>query len=134
MFAALGEDRHSVAVRMGISYSTPGRHCTNIRMGTAVSQTIAKIPEPLPKTLPGVVCAQRVRCGKPGCRCACGQGHLAYYRFWREGGRLRKRYVRRTELASVRAACEARRQERREHAEAWEQWRKLVAVVREVSK
>jgi hypothetical protein len=23
-------------------------------------------PEPLPKTLPGVVCAQRVRCGKPG--------------------------------------------------------------------
>ena len=88
--------------------------------------------EPLPKTLPGVVCAQRVRCGKPGCRCARGPGHLAYYRFWREGGRLRKRYVRRADLAAVRAACDARRLERRELVEAWRQWRKLVAIVREV--
>ena len=91
-------------------------------------------PKTLPKTLPGVVCAQRVRCGKPGCRCASGQGHLAYYRFWREGGRLRKRYVRCADLAAVRAACEARRADRRELAEGWQQWRQLVAVVREVSK
>ena len=93
-----------------------------------------KTRQPLPKTLPGVVCAQRVRCGKTVCRCASGQGHLAYYRFWREDGRLRKQYVRRTDLASVRAACEARQRERREHAEAWQQWRNLVAIVREVSK
>jgi hypothetical protein len=98
-----------------------------------VSQGTTKNPEPLPKTLPGVVCAQRVRCGKPGCRCARGQGHLAYYRFWREGGRLRKQYVRRADLA-VRAACEARQRERRELADAWQQWRNLVAIVREVSK
>jgi hypothetical protein len=92
-----------------------------------------KKPKTLPKMLPGVVCAQQVRCGKPGCRCARGQGHLAYYRFWREGGRLRKRYVRRADLAVVRAACDARRQERRELVEAWQHWRKLVATVREVS-
>jgi hypothetical protein len=73
-----------------------------------------KTPEPLPKTLPGVVCAQRVRCGKSVCSCACGQGHLAYYRFWREVGKLRKQYVRRPDLAAVRAACEARRRERQE--------------------
>jgi hypothetical protein len=97
-----------------------------------VSQGTSKTPEPLPKTLPGVVCAQRVRCGKPGCRCAHGQGHLAFYRFWREGGRLRKRYVRRADLVAVWAACDARRRERRELAGAWQQWRKLVAVVREV--
>lgn len=91
-------------------------------------------PEALPKTLPGVVCAQRVRCGRPNCRCATGQGHLAYYRFWRENGRLRKCYVRRAELAAVRAACDARRRQRRGLAEAWQQWRQLVAVVREVTK
>jgi hypothetical protein len=72
-------------------------------VGTAVSQGTTKTPEPLPKTLPGVVCAQRVRCGKPGCCCAQGLGHLAYYRFWREGGRLRKCYVSRADLAALRA-------------------------------
>src|SRR3954469_20164280 len=90
-------------------------------------------PEPLPKTLPGVVCVQRVRCGKPGCRCARGQGHVAYYRFWREGGRLRQQHGRGGGLAAVRAACEARRRERLELAAAWERWRQLVSAVREVA-
>ncbi len=99
-----------------------------------MSQAATETPEPLPKTLPGVVCAQRVRCGKPGCRCADGQGHLAFYRFWRERGRLRKCYVPLADLASVRAACEARQRERRELADGWQQWRNLVAVVREVSR
>ena len=98
-----------------------------------MSQGTTETPEPLPKTLPGAVCPQRVRCGKPGCRCARGQGHLAYYRFWREGGRLRKRYVRPADLAAVRDACEARRAERRELAEGWQEWRQLVATVREVT-
>ncbi|WP_390621241.1 DUF6788 family protein [Urbifossiella limnaea] len=98
-----------------------------------MSQGRTKTPEPLPKTLPGVVCAQRVRCGKPGCHCANGQGHLAFYRFWREGGRLRKRYVRRADLAAVRTACAARQRERQELADSWRKWRNLVAVVREVS-
>jgi hypothetical protein len=92
-----------------------------------------KNPKTLPKTLPGVVCAQRVRCGKPICRCSRGEGHLAYYRFWREGGRLRKCYVRRADLAAVRAACVERQREHRELSEAWQQWRRLVSIVREVS-
>jgi hypothetical protein len=79
-----------------------------------------------------VVCAQRMRCGKPSCRCATGQRHLAYYRFWREGGRLRKRYVPRADLERVRAACAARREARRSLLESWERWRQLVSVVREV--
>ena len=94
---------------------------------------MTKTLETLPKTLPGVVCAQRVRCGKAGCHCARGPGHVAYYRFWREGGRLRKRYVKRADLAAVRAACEARQQERRELVKSWQRWRQLVAVVREVT-
>ena len=52
---------------------------------------------------------------------------------WREGGRLRKCYVRRADLANVRAACEARRQERRELVKSWDQWRQLVSVVREAT-
>ena len=98
-----------------------------------MSPVTTENPEPLPKTLPGVVCAQRVRCGKPTCRCARGPGHLAYYRFWREGGRLRKAHVRRADLDAVRAACDARRRERRELAEAWRRWRELAVLVREVT-
>lgn len=39
-----------------------------------------------------------VRCGKSPCRCEPGSLHGPYYyRFTREGGRLRKRYVRKAE-------------------------------------
>jgi hypothetical protein len=92
-----------------------------------------KTPKTLPKTLPGTVCVQRVRCGKAGCRCARGQAHIAFYRFWREGGRQRKCYVKRADLADVRAACEARRQASRELAAGWAQWRQMVSVVCEAS-
>ncbi len=66
--------------------------------------------EALPKTpmLPGAVCGQWVRCGKPGCKCARGELHGPYfYRFVRQGGRLRKRYARLADLDAVREACEA---------------------------
>jgi hypothetical protein len=91
--------------------------------------------ETLPKTLPGAVCAQWVRCGRPGCRCARGQPHGPYfYRFWREAGRLRKAYVRRADVAQVRARCRARAEERGELAEWCEVWRQLAALAREVER
>jgi hypothetical protein len=62
--------------------------------------------------LPGAVCQQRVRCGKPNCRCSRGELHVAFYRFWREGGRLRKAYVRRIDLETTRAACAKWREQR----------------------
>jgi hypothetical protein len=92
-----------------------------------------KTVEPLPKTLPGAVCAQWVRCGKPNCRCARGRPHGPYfYRFWREGAQLRKRYVRPPELERVRGQCRARRETRREVIEWYEVWQQMVAQVREV--
>jgi hypothetical protein len=92
-----------------------------------------KKPKLLPKTLPGVVCAQRVRCGRPNCRCAAGQLHGPYfYRFWREGGRLRKEYVRPADLQRVREACRARQQERSDLRSAWARWRELLTLLREV--
>jgi hypothetical protein len=59
--------------------------------------------EPRVEALPGSLHLQRVKCGKSNCRCASGKSHAAYYRFWREDGRLRKAYVRRADLETVRA-------------------------------
>ena len=63
------------------------------------------MPESTPKMLPGDVIEQRVRCGKAGCKCARGEGHRAFYRYWTEDGRQRKAYVRRADLEETRAAC-----------------------------
>jgi hypothetical protein len=100
-----------------------------------VTGTPTESPGPLPKTLPGVVRPQWVRCGRPGCRCARGWPHGPYhYRFWRESGRLRKAYVRPAELEQVRAACEARRESRRQLRAGWQQWRQLRDLLREVER
>jgi hypothetical protein len=91
--------------------------------------------ETLPKTLPGAVCVQWVRCGRTTCRCARGHPHGPYfYRFWREGARLRKRYVRPPQLERVRGQCRAHREARREARDWREVWRQMVAQVREVER
>ena len=87
----------------------------------------------LPKTLPGAVCAQWVRCGRPNCKCARGELHGPYYyRFWREGGRLHKKYIKREDLDAVKKACERRRHERRELARAMQEYRRIVTMIRRV--
>jgi hypothetical protein len=88
---------------------------------------------PLPKTLAGVVRPQWVRCGRPNCRCARGELHGPYYyQFFREGGRLRKRYVKPADVEQVKAACEARRQARRDLVAGWATFRRLRAAVRKL--
>ena len=90
------------------------------------------------QTLPkkGSIHLQWVRCGKPGCRCARGERHAASYLFWREGGRLRKRYVAAADAAAVRSARAARRERERQARDALRagrrHWRALVDLVREV--
>ena len=67
-----------------------------------------ELAETLYKT-PALV-SHAVRCGKPECRCATGEGHGPYwFLFWREGPTQRRRYVKRSELAVVRAVVERRR-------------------------
>jgi hypothetical protein len=91
--------------------------------------------EPLPKTLPGTVCRQWVRCGRPNCRCAHGQLHGPYaYHFLRVNGRLRKRYVRPAEVEKVQAACQARQQQRRELADWQDCLGQLAAQLSEVQR
>lgn len=61
--------------------------------------------KPLPTTGGVSLCQQWTRCGRAGCRCARGELHGPYwYLFWREGGRLKKRYVRRADIDAMREA------------------------------
>ncbi len=74
---------------------------------------VNKMDETLPK-IRGTVCAQwRVYKGK--------RLGPYYFLFWREDGKLRKRYVKRADVAATIAACAAYREEKREqrtsHAE-----------------
>jgi hypothetical protein len=40
---------------------------------------------------------ERIRCGKPSCKCAAGELHGPYwYAYQREGGKLRSRYIGKT--------------------------------------
>jgi len=81
--------------------------------------------------MPGTVHVQFVRCGKQNCRCRSGRGHGPYYyHFWLEAGRLRKRYLKRSEVDTVRAQCAARQQHRREMAESRRSAREVVKLLR----
>ena len=66
--------------------------------GTLSSGREFEFGKALPNMLPGWVCEQYVRRGKK----LCGP---YWYRFWREGGRLRKAYVKPHEIEAVRARC-----------------------------
>jgi hypothetical protein len=93
----------------------------------------------LPKMMPGTVCRQMIRCGKPNCKCARGQLHGAYYyHFVRVGGRLRKRYLKLDEVEAVKAACHARRADERarrsETRQAHQSVRELIARLRQIQR
>ena len=62
-------------------------------------------PKPAPGMMPGRVIEQRVRCGRANCKCSRAELHPAFYRYWTEGGRQRKAYVRRADMGATRAAC-----------------------------
>ena len=93
----------------------------------------------LPKTGATAVCVKWKRCGKPGCHCARGELHGPYhYVSFRQGGRLRKRYVRQADVATVQAQAQRRRERARRAREqrvAWrQQWRALLAGIREMER
>jgi hypothetical protein len=95
-----------------------------------------KHAKPLPKSLPGTVCRQFVCCGRPRCACASGDLHGPYfYRFWREDGQLRKAYVKRADVAQVRAACAEDRKSRQLFRAMRDlgsrQWQHLQSLIRE---
>ena len=86
----------------------------------------------------GTVHVQYRVCGRPNCRCRSGQRHPAHFLFWRQDGKLRKRYIKPKDVEAVRAAWEARRRRQRERHEAEraarESWRALVGYVRGIER
>ena len=78
------------------------------------------LSKPLDKTadftldFQGAIYVQYRRCGKKNCHCATGEKHGPYYfRFWRTGGKLLTKYIKRADVEQTRAACERNRQSKR---------------------
>ena len=84
------------------------------------------------KMLPGFIASARVRCGKPNCRCSRGARHLAYYHVtYSRGVRFRK-YVRRDQVADVRAACNAYRDLQNQLRLGRAEYKRTLARMREL--
>jgi hypothetical protein len=83
-----------------------------MRVATSLAEMLPKIPPGAVAVADGAICAQMVRCGKSNCKCARGELHGPYfYRFMRDrNDRLRKRYVRRSEVGAWKELCERRRE------------------------
>src|SRR3712207_2571299 len=85
-----------------------------------------------PKMLPGYVRAEKVRCGKQGCKCTRGEPHGPYfYHFTWMAGKRYRRYVRRRDVEQVRAACRSYRDFQRQLRVGQRQWRMLIATLRD---
>ncbi len=83
--------------------------------------------------LKGVVIREMKRCGKHACRCSSGALHGPYhYRYYRERGRLRKRYVRPQDVQGTLARIEARRHTLAERRAAQQQLRLLITAMKEM--
>src|SRR4051812_29091400 len=104
--------------------------------GAAGVQT--KSRKPSPKHDDGAVCVRWVRCGRRWCRCMNGgPKHGPYYaRYWWQGGRRYKAYVRSNDAPEAFAACADRRwAERVDRSVAGasrQEWRHLLTLIREI--
>jgi hypothetical protein len=84
----------------------------------------------------GAVCASYVRCGRSWCPCMQGgPRHGPYFtRYWREGGRRRKEYIRLDAAQERRVGCDERRsrerEDRRRVDEGRTSWRALLGALR----
>ncbi len=89
-----------------------------------------KLENPLPKMIRGSVHAQYVRCGKATCKCSRGELHGAYYYYFvRVGGRLKKRYLKASEVEGIKAACILRRElEKARRERMFQTWRAIREV------
>lgn len=93
-------------------------------------------PKPFPKILGeymlnGAVCASKVRCGKPNCKCARGVLHGPYYhRYQWHNGRVIKEYIRRRDVEAVRAACDRYRARQKELMEGRTHYALLMSALR----
>lgn len=89
-----------------------------------------KSANPATKILSGFVERRRVRCGKSNCKCANGEHHTAFYHVWHTGGHRFRRYIRRSDVRTVKDACKAHRQLQARLRAGRIEYKQLMARVR----
>jgi hypothetical protein len=87
--------------------------------------------------LPGYLLAQKIKCGRPNCKCASGELHGPYFYYvWRVGTRQYKEYVKRSDVAAFRAGIQEHRRRMAEirafNQQAKNDWRNLKEKLRQV--
>lgn len=100
---------------------------------------------PKMKEARGNIHAEMKRCGRDNCCCTRGLLHGPYYNlYYRENGRLRKRYVRKSDVKAMQAQCaaqssykaqqrQARQQRRSDEHEAREEYRQLIGTLKQAT-
>ncbi len=58
----------------------------------------------------GHIQKRRVRCGKQNCKCMSGETHTAFYNIWHTNGRRCQKYVRKSQVETLRKSCAQYRQ------------------------
>ena len=86
------------------------------------------------KMLPGFIATVRIRCGRPNCHCARGDRHVAHYHVTYYSGVRTRKYVRRDQVADVRAACKAYRELQSQLRAGRAEYRRTLARMRELIK
>jgi len=88
----------------------------------------------------GAICFSRIRCGKPGCRCARGKLHGPYaYRFYRDRqGRLHRQYIPKDRVAQALADQEKARDAvmvcRNFFRANWTEYRRVRAEINDMTR
>lgn len=57
----------------------------------------------------GFIQKAKIRCGKNTCKCARGEQHTAFYHVWYTNGKRYRKYLRKSDVESVRKACQNHR-------------------------
>ena len=68
-----------------------------------------RLPADLTEMLPGSLSLSHLRCGKPTCHCATGEGHPVWHLTYRVGGRTRVRHIPRAWVEDIRRRVKAGR-------------------------
>ncbi len=82
--------------------------------------------------LNGHIQRRRVRCGKKNCKCTRGEMHTAFYHVWHDGGRRFQKYIRRRDVAGMRAACLAYRDLQIELRTGRAKYKRILSQYREM--
>lgn len=103
-----------------------------------MQQSKIKTADLLGKISAGTVHRQLKKCGKSNCKCARGERHLSFYHFVRVDGKLKVRYLRKSEVAKVRLICLSRRQDQKTmrmfERMSWKRFREFRDDLREMVK